>query len=281
MASHRPYSSDPNSPPSVTQVLSLMDKPGLVWGAARETANFAVRHQDSWRDMPVDTAVTTLSRHHRGVWDHRALIGTAIHTVNSQWCAGHTVRLADVITEMREASPLWQRKTEQDLYAELLPMADGLGKMWQRLKLETLGFEQVVRYRPPDADGLDYIGQTDWRALVDGRPLLLELKTTGNTTPGKAKYWDTWRLQLAAYRYASHGVEYTDDDEEVCEKPLTEVDGAAVIHVYGDGCTQVDGVQAGPAEHEVFLALRRAYGWRKAEGSHPGDDRPVLMGVGQ
>src|SRR4051812_24380141 len=101
---HRPYAKTPGSPPSVTQVLGILSAPGLSWGAARETALYAVHHQDLWSGLGSSAAVDTLYRHHRGVWDHRALLGTAVHQINAEWCQGHTVRVSDVIQEMREAS---------------------------------------------------------------------------------------------------------------------------------------------------------------------------------
>lgn len=273
---HRPYAKTPGGPPSVTQVLSILSAPGLSWGAARETALYAVHHQDQWSGLRTADAVDSLYKHHRGVWDHRALLGTAIHQINAAWCQGHTVRVADVIQQMRESSRLWRQKPETDIYRDLLPMADGLARVWAALKPETLSWEQCVRYTEP---GLEYVGQTDWRAVLDGLPFLLDLKTTGKTIPGKGKYWDQWRLQLAAYRYATESVLYSDEGQELGTQALPEVAGAAVVHIYGDGEFQVDGIQAGPAEHQVFLALRQAYGWRQEAQKSPGRNAPVIVGA--
>lgn len=277
MPSHRPYARDPNAPPSVTQVIGMLDKPGLAWGAARETAMFAVHHRDSWDRLDSDAAVDRLRRHHRGVWDHRALIGTVLHRINSEWCQGRSVRLADIVSEIRARSKLWQRVPETELYAQLLPMSDGLGKAWRALDPETLSFEQVVRYRSPNPD-VEYVGQTDWRARIGGRSFLLELKTTGSAKVGDGKYWDQWRLQLAAYRFATESVAYNDADQEVGTGELAEVDDAAVIHLYANGAYQIDSVQAGPAEHAIFLALRRVYGWRTGVGQTSGA-RMMLAGM--
>ena len=276
MAQHRPYAKAPGAPPSVTQVLGILSAPGLSWGAARETALFAVHHQDQWSALRTADAVDSLYKHHRGVWDHRALLGTALHTINAEWCQGHTVRVIDVIQELRDGSRLWRDKPETDIYRDLLPMADGLAIVWERLKPETLSWEQCVRYA--DQPGLEYVGTTDWRAVIDGLPFLLDLKTTGKTVPGTAKYWDQWRLQLAAYRYATEAVTYSDEGQELGAVALPEVAGAAVVHLYGDGQFQVDGIQAGPQEHQVFLALRQAYAWRKQAEKSPGTNAPLIIG---
>jgi hypothetical protein len=278
MPEHRPYARDPNAPPSVTQIVNALDKPGLSWGAARETAAYAVHHMAAWSDLPSDRAVSILYRHHRGVWDHRALVGTAIHAVNAEWCQGRAVRVLDIIQDIRERSTLWQQVPEAELYAELLPMADGLSKFWLEAKPNPLSWEQVVRYDPGNPD-LRYIGTLDWRAEINGQPMILDLKTTGSVKHGKGKYWDQWRLQLSAYRYATEAVLYREGNEAGTFE-LPEVAGAAVIHLYRDGIVQFNPVKAGPREHEIFLALRRVYGWRQSEGQGMGnvDMTPALGG---
>lgn len=286
MPGHRPYARDTDAPPSVTRVLDTLGKPGLPWGAARETAEFAVRHQNRWADLPPSDAVGVLYRHHRGVWDHRALIGSALHSINALWCQGQTVRVAEVVRELRDRSPLWQKVPETELYAELLPMADGLGRFWQKARPTPLSWEQVVRYRHPHQSlwlsSLDYIGTLDWRCEIGGQPLLLDLKTTGKTKPGSAKYWDVWRLQLAAYRYATEAVLYDDQDQERGTFELPEVEGAAIVHLYGDGHCEFNPVAAGPREHETFLSLRRVYGWRQGDGQTMGNmDLAPVLGVSQ
>jgi hypothetical protein len=270
---HRPYAN--GVLPSVTQVTGILSAPGLPWGAARETAMFAVHHTDQWMDLPVPDAVNRVYRHHRGVWDHRALLGTAVHTVNAEWCKGNTVRVLDVVQEMRETSQLWRQMPETQIYGDLLPMTDGLAQAWHALEPETLSFEQVVRY--PD-ERLGYIGTFDWRANINGQTILLDLKTTGKRKPGQNKYWDTWRLQLAAYRYCKETVVYSPDGLEMGTMELPPVDGCAVVHIYGNGAFQVDGVEAGPREHEVFLGLRDAYGWRQRLANCAGQDVPLFVG---
>lgn len=277
MPGHRPYAKNPNAPPSVTQVIGCLDKPGLSWGAARETANYAVHHPDKWQSLPTVDAVTTLYRHHRGVWDHRALVGSAIHEINAQWCQGNTVSLKGIVSSIRERSRLWQRLPAAELYAELLPMADGLADWWRTAKPEPLSWEEVVRYPVP---GLDYIGTLDWRASLKGRPFLLDLKTTGSYKYGKNKYWDQWRLQLAAYRYATEAVLYDNEDQEKTTVPLPPVAGAAILHLYRDGHTEFHPVKAEAEEHRQFLNLRAVYGWRQGAGQGMGDvDITPALGV--
>jgi len=211
------------------------------------------------------------------VWDHRALVGSALHEINAQWCQGNTVSLRTIVEDIRARSKLWQKIPAAELYAELVPMAEGLGDWWKRARPEPLSWEEVVRYPVP---GLDYIGTLDWRALIGGRSILLDLKTTGSYKHGKGKYWDSWRLQLAAYRYASEGVIYDDEDRETTTTLLPVVEACAILHLYRDGHVEFNPVNAGPVEHEVFLALRKVYGWRHDEGQGMGDvDISPALGV--
>jgi hypothetical protein len=198
--------------------------------------------------------------------------------VNAQWCQGNTVSLKDVVSSIRDRSRLWQRVPEAELFAELVPMANGLADWWRSAKPEPLSWEEVVRWTThPD---LAYVGTLDWRANINGQPFLLDLKTTGSRKHGKGKYWDSWRLQLAAYRYATEAVLYDDEDQEKGTCELPPVAAAAVIHLYIDGHVEFHPVAAGPAEHEVFLSLRKVFGWRQGEGQGMGDvDITPALGV--
>jgi hypothetical protein len=154
--------------------------------------------------------------------------------------------------------PVWE------LQEELVPMAHGLSEWWKSAQPKSLSWEEVVRYSVPNQD-LTYIGTLDWRAEVGGRSFILDLKTTG-TEHGRGKYWDQWRLQLAAYRHCTEAVLYGPDDQEKGTADIRMVDAAAVIHLYRDGHVDFEELRAGPREHEIFLALRRVYGWRQHEG---------------
>jgi hypothetical protein len=265
MPSHRPYKKDPNSPPSVTEVLKLLPMPGLPWAAAKETAAFAVKHPDRWRRLTEYAAVETLRKHHRGVWDHRALLGTALHELNAAWANGDTVQVADILDGLRSTSPLWGRMNLEDIYEEFRPMVNGLTEAWKKLKPQTLAFEEVVRFNIWDST-VNYIGSSDWRAYAEGRATLFDLKTTGNVKAGTAKYWDSWRLQTAAYRFANEVVFYDDNDKEIGTGVPEPVELVRIIHVRANGEWEVDTIAAGYREHEIFLKLRQAYEWLRTEG---------------
>lgn len=269
MPSHRPYANDPTAPPSVTEVLSLLPKEGLKWAAAKETAEFAYHHQNKWRALNERTAVELMRKHFDGVWKHRALLGTALHELNAIWAAGNDARIPDILDRMRSESPLWGRMQLEEIYAEFAPMVDGLRDAWKALKPKTLAFEEVVRFQAWDSS-LNYIGSSDWRAEVKGVATLIDLKTTGKVTPRTAKYWDAWRLQTAAYRYANQVVWYDDNDKEIGVGIPQPVELVKILHVRSNGVWEIDTIAADKPEHEAFMRLRQAYQWLKTEGTWKG-----------
>lgn len=174
---------------------------------------------------------------------------------------------------------MWQRRTQGELFAELLPMTQGLAAFWKKYDPQPMSWEQVVRYRRGNPD-VEYIGTVDWRATIGDVPLVLDLKTTGSTTHGKGKYFDQWRLQTAGYRYANEAVLYDDESREIGTTEVPDVEGAGIVHIYADGHVDFHLIKAGPREHEIFLALRRVYGWREQEGQDVGNvDMAPVLGV--
>ena len=261
MAIHRPYAKDPNAPPSVTTVLDALSKPGLPWAAAKETAQYAVHHTD-WLLKESHLAVDQLRRHHRGIWDHRALLGTALHTVNSAWATGETLNVSQLVDRMRARSRLWSRMEPSEIRSALRPMVSGLAQAWQALEPQTESVDEVVRFNDPT---LGYIGTYDWVFTIDGLTYLVDVKSTGKSGEDAKPFWDTWRLQLAAYRYATEVVQY-EGRTEVGTKPMPKVDRTAVLMVCADGVWQFMECSATDIEHSAFLALRAVYGWRQDVG---------------
>jgi hypothetical protein len=264
MPIHRPYSRDPNAPPSVTTVLNTLSKPGLSWGAAKETAQYAVHHTD-WLLKESHLAVDQLRRHHKGVWDHRALLGTAVHSVNTTWAQGKSLNTSSLVDSMRAKSRLWSRMEPGEIRTALRPMVSGLAQAWQTLDPETVDVDKVVRY----TGDLAYIGTYDWVFKMHGLTYLVDLKTTGKDAEQAKPYWDTWRLQLAAYRGATEVVDY-DGTEEVGVSAMPKIDRTAILQVCADGTWQFWECLADVDEHAAFMALRAVYAWRVAEGEVSG-----------
>jgi hypothetical protein len=261
-----------NRLPSVTQIIGTLSKEGLPWAAARETALFAVNHRDQIEHLDPPEQVERLRRHHRGIWDHRAAMGTACHTVNETWARGETIDLLELVEKMKADTRVWADRPTEELAADLDVMVGGLEKAWHSLRPKTVSAEDVVRYLHPE---LGYIGQSDWRAVIDGKTWLIDLKTTAELDPTKAFYFTDWRLQLAAYRFCTERVHYNTERVhrpyakglvETATSELPPVDGCAVLQVRANEEWAFIPVEAGRAEHDLFLSLRRVYSWVNGSG---------------
>jgi len=249
---HRPYARKRGGPPSVTTVLGVLDKPGLPWAAARETAMFAVFHMPDWQSLGEADAVERLRKHHRGIWDGRAAMGTLVHQVNEAWAHDETVNIEDAIRDVLDAGRVWRDYTLDELIGEANRYLDGLEKFWTDFQPETLQAEDVVRHPGQNS----YIGQRDWRCRVNGERWLMDVKTTAQQDDDKGLYPDTWRLQLAAYRYAEERVHYDETGEEIGTEANEPVDHCGIIHLRGDGNYRLYQVPAGRTEMNRSLQLR-------------------------
>lgn len=261
----RPYSRMKGSEPSVTTILGAMKAvPALTWGAAKETALFAVHHQDEWTDLTPEDAVDLLRRHHRGVWDSKAANGTALHSVNEAWCEGRTPDLAEIVAHMADTdrNAVSWRGREAEVVKVLGGYVDGLEAFWMAYQPRTVLTEYVVR-----SPG-HYIGTADWCAEIGGRRLLLDIKTTAQHDEEKGVYVDSWAPQLAAYRFAPEIVHFGKDEKGrnviTGTEPNLITDGAAVVHLRGEGHFDLFEIPADEAAHEAFMHMVAAHGWLKS-----------------
>ena len=240
----RPYARSRKHGPSVTTVLSALGGKNLEWGSSKETAKFAVLHQEEWMHLPEQEAIDLLRRHFRGVWDGRAQVGTIVHSVSEAWSWGEEAEYPDHV----------------EGYVE------GLAQFHMDFAPVTVATEEVVRH----VDKLNgFIGQRDWVCDFAGARWLLDIKTTAELDPSKGLYFDSWRLQLAAYRGCEEIVEYDADGNEVAAHPAYPVGRCGVLHLRGDGAYSLYEVQAGATEWNRFLQVIGLHRWLTSEWRKP------------
>lgn len=214
--------------PSVTTVLGVLNKPGLPWGAAKETALFAYHHRDEWEDLAPEEAVDRLRKHHRGVWDDKANRGSIVHGL----------------------ALLWAKGEECDCPPDCGPYMDALERFYDDWAPEWTFCEETVVFDHPT---LGYGGTFDAIAdLADGHRWLLDIKTG-------ADVWPETALQLAAYRHATSIAVYGPMGGIEALEPNCEVERCGVIHLRGDGTYGLVPLQAGRREWDWFLDCRRLY----------------------
>ncbi|HXH55691.1 hypothetical protein, partial [Iamia sp.] len=211
----------------------IMDKPGLPWAAARETAIFAVMRGDEWQHLPPAEAIERLRKHHKGIWDDKARRGTAVHELAHEWARGNEI----------------------DVPPGCAPYIDGLAQFYADWRPSWVALERSVIY---DHGYLSYGGSFDAIGdLADGQRWLLDLKT------GSACYPDT-SLQLAAYRHADAMGVYDVKGDLVATHPMPVVDACGVLHLRDDGTYSLIPMEAGPDQFEFFLHARRLWAWGRA-----------------
>lgn len=252
----RPYAKQ-RTYPSVTTVIGVMDKPGLSWGAAKETALFAYFQRDEWEGLDEAAAIERLRKHHRVLWDVRAAVGTLLHSVNEAWSWDEDADLLDLIATMDRPPNLWKDHPELGV-AEVQPYVDGLEKFWNDFTPATIGTEEVVRL--PDKE-IGYIGQCDWRADIAGARWRVDLKSTAKGADDAKPYTDSWRPQVCAYDRAPEIVYYTPEGVEDGTTANERAERFGVVQLTGDGDYRLIEIDCGDEAYEAFMALRRVYDW--------------------
>lgn len=214
----------------VTTLLAL-PKPALINWAANVTAEAAVNERDVWLPMVEAgrdrAAIEYLKEARWQTTTEAAVRGTDVHTLAERLSGGEEVEVDE--------------RTEGFVDAYLAFRADfrPTNEITERM---------VVNRRHVYAGTFDLIAELRGHPDSTGdRPvrLLIDYKT------GKGVYPETC-LQLAAYRHAETMLPGLagNPDEEV---PVPEVDGAAVLHLRGDGTYELRPVQAGEREFRTFL----------------------------
>lgn len=209
--------------PSVTNVLSILDKPALPRWASLETAKAAATLKTSLPEMDDEDIISTLKGAPWRKADRAADRGTTIHS--------------------------W------------LEMAM-LGKPVPELEGEALEYEQAAHgwldaFRPEPVRlectmfAPSYAGTADGIVKIGGESWLIDFKTS------KGLY-ESAALQLAAL-YACKIV--ADEEEGWTEPP--QIDRVAAIRIGTDGQFEMKEVVNLDRHHKAFMAAVKVWEWKK------------------
>lgn len=96
-----------------------------------------------------------------------------------------------------------------------------------------------------------HAGTLDARAVIDGRPVVLDWKTSASATDGRPE----WSLQLASYRHST--LRLVDGEE----RPAEPTDGAMVLRLRPKSW-QLREVDSDELAYRAFLFIRGAWHWQ-------------------
>lgn len=241
--------------PGVTTVIGVLDKPALPWGAAKETAMFAVEHYAEWRDLTPADAIDRLRRHHRGVWDRKANIGSFVHKVNETWIEGTTIDIADV-DPFLPASLRGDHVARELFWNEANPYVDGLALWWGAADPQFVMSERSVVHPEP---GYEYGGTGDLKAIIDSTLWSLDIKT-GKLDKDTERPYPEVALQLTALERAEHLGIYDAKGMLVAFEPNMKAERHGVLHVPGGGeCAQIYPVDVTDDLWMFFRHLRKVW----------------------
>lgn len=213
--------------PSITTILSVLDKPALPRWAAREAAEYAVAHWDALGALPARDRVKLIKA---APWDRSgdaASIGDRVH---------------DHIDRLVRGEP-----TDRPYEREVIPFMDAFDDFVDTWRPEFRMSEFTVWNRT-----VGYAGTGDFLACIGGQLILGDHKT------GKGVYAEA-ALQLHALAHAEVIV-YPDGNEE----PLPQVDRLAVLHLRPNRWELIE-VPRNPQTWAAFKAAVLLHRWKQQE----------------
>jgi hypothetical protein len=234
---------------SVTEILKLLEKPGLTYWFQQQVARTAWNRRTALDALTEREATQLLLKRDNWTQDHElsdAQCGSAVHAA----LEAHT--LGDVPDVHPEAQPFVKQ-----FYAWL----DAVQPEYQAA--------EATVFHPE----LLYAGTLDALARIDGQLWLIDYKTTRNPLDARGKLrgpYSEWLLQLAAYRFAPYVCAFRPYVLETDYSPrryyispqdmdhavaMPKVDGCMVLQLEPNAWRMYP-ARVGNAAHDAFLQLR-------------------------
>lgn len=209
--------------PSVTTIIGVLDKPALMYWAAKAVAEAAVFLPDEWIPIARRDQQAAVDHLKSSPWrdrDRGANLGSALHKAIECETLGLPMPTMDEpCTQMLDQYQRWAAKFRPT---------------WE--------LSEATVWSPSGG----YAGTTDGVVVIGGKRYIVDLKTTKPGRQGHGIYPEV-ALQLAAYRYAEWII--LPDGSKL---PMPQVDGALAIWVRPDTCRALHVT----ADERAFSAFR-------------------------
>jgi len=212
--------------PSVTTILSAINKPQLIDWAAKQAAIYAVKEQPRLSKMEASLAVNEIATTHKRITELSSEIGTHVHEcIESQ-----------INEDMEEHNP----------WPEQMRHFDAWKQVYQP---EFLLTEATVYNR-----SVCYAGTLDIVANINGVTTLIDIKT------GKS-IWPEVALQCAAYANGEFIGRHDTVNDKWCEMKPPVIEAAAVLHLRMTGWRFVE-VDISPEVFQSFRHVNEVFRWQ-------------------
>lgn len=244
---------------SVTTIIGTLDKPGLIYWSAEETAKAAVHAADSLQiriDEDGEEAVIdwlSAARFRRPKGERTAAeLGTAVHAAAEEYAlTGIRPDVDDEVEPFLRQFEAWLDEFQPSYQAT-----------------------EVVVYHPT----YGYAGQADAFFSIDGTRFLVDYKTSKKTYDKRGNlrkpYPEQVGLQLAAYRYAEMAAVWRprrferfrrryyllSEAEQEMAVPVPEVDAGLVIQISPESCHAYP-INIDEPIFDAFLHVQEAARW--------------------
>lgn len=233
--------------PGVSSVKDTLAKPGLLYGAVKVAATYAV---DNVRELAAiaendrDAAIDLVKRAHTRAWSAKAGSGTGVHAIVEDLLNGKKgIRVSPEQRKYIVQYALFVKEFDvRALYVE--------ATVWN----STIGYAGTL-------DTILELSLTQDQAAMAGLPVqtsdLAVYRAIVDTKTGASGVWSETALQQVAYKNAEYMLSANGDRED-----MPFVDFTAALWLRPDGFALIP-LDSGPATWAAFKGLRDAYYWDK------------------
>jgi hypothetical protein len=263
---------------SVTTIIDILDKKGLLYWAAAQAAEAAIDNLATWQAMLKDQGREETVKWLRNAFNRRpkyqlgaADLGTCAHSVCENYALSGTKPDEDFI---REA--VWRKGGEfVDLDSETAVVTKMLDRFDDWLQQFTPSYQatEVCVYSPT----YGYAGQCDAFLTIDGVRFITDYKSSREPFDARGKPKGPYpevALQLSAYRNAELAAVWRprrfeqqsrryyalSPTEQELAVPVPEVDTGLVIYLTPEAC-HARPVRCGEEVHQYFLFCLEMARW--------------------
>jgi hypothetical protein len=264
---------------SVTTIINVLDKAGLMWWAAGMTADAAIDSQKTWQAMLEEQGRDEAWRWLRSAHKRRPKnqlsasdLGTVVHDLCEQYALKGERPNTDYVSDLiyRKGGEFVDLDSETAVAQRMVNQFE----KWANHFSPSYQATEVCVYSPK----FGYAGTADGFLTIDGTRFCIDYKTSRDPYDGqgrpKTPYAESVALQIGAYvnaemaavwrprRFEKQSRRYyaLSPAEQELAVPVPEVDTGLVIQITPEDCSAYP-VKCDASVHRSFLYVLEAARW--------------------